>query len=75
MTVTYIITILTAILLSKTIEGVVRFSFLTNKAPESVGGEGVGITTISIALAYINLNRGVILGSNETVGGRAIIYI
>ncbi|KAG1427415.1 hypothetical protein G6F57_023257 [Rhizopus arrhizus] len=65
--------VLTSILLSKTVEGVVRFSFLTNETTESVGGESVGIATISVDITNVDLNGSVVLGSNETVGGRAKI--
>jgi hypothetical protein len=58
-------------LLSNTVKGIVRLSFLTEETTESISGEGVGGTTLSINIRNVNLNRGVVLGSDETVGGRA----
>jgi hypothetical protein len=62
---------LTAILLSETVKGVIRLGFLADEATESIGGEGVGETTFSIDITDVDLDRGVVLGSDETVGGRA----
>jgi hypothetical protein len=57
--------------LSKTVERIVRFSFLADETTEGIGGEGVGITTFSVDISNVDLDRGMILGSDETVGGRA----
>lgn len=60
-----------AILSSKTIKGVVRFRLPTDKAREDIGLEGTSVTTGSIDLTNVDLDRGVILGSDNTVSGRA----
>lgn len=62
----------TAILSSQTVNAVVSLGFATDETAESVGGEGARQTAVSTDIADVNLNRGVILGSNETVGGRAV---
>ena len=58
-------------MLSDTVKGIVRFSFLTDETTESISGETVGGTTLSINISNVDLNGSVILGSDETVGGRA----
>jgi hypothetical protein len=63
---------LTAIMGSEAVDRVVSFGFLTDKATESIGGERVGGTTFFIHVSNVKLDRGVVLGSDETVGGRAI---
>ena len=55
----------------ETVKGIVRLSFLTKETTESIGGERVGGTTLSINISNVDLNGSVILGSDETVGGRA----
>ena len=44
----------------------------TNKARKSKGGEVASVYTIGIQMANINLDRGVVLGSNKPIGGRAV---
>jgi hypothetical protein len=57
--------------LSETVKRVVRLGLLTDETAESIGGEGVGVTTLSINITNVNLDRRMVLGSDETVGGRA----
>jgi hypothetical protein len=57
--------------LSETVKRVVRLSLLTDETTESIGGEGVGETTFSIDITNVDLDRRMVLGSDETVGGRA----
>jgi hypothetical protein len=57
--------------LSETVKGVIRLGLLADEATESIGGEGVGETTFSIDITDVDLDGGVVLGSDETVGGRA----
>jgi hypothetical protein len=57
--------------LSETVKRVVRLGLLADETTESIGGEGVGETTFSIDITNVDLDRGVVLGSDETVGGRA----
>jgi hypothetical protein len=57
--------------LSETVKRVVRLGLLADETAESIGGEGVGETTFSIDITNVDLDRGVVLGSDETVGGRA----
>ena len=58
-------------MLRETVEGIVRLSFLTEETTESIGGESVLGTTFSVNVSNVDLDRGVVLGSDETVGGRA----
>jgi len=59
--------------LRETVKGIVRLSFLTEETTESIGGERVGGTALSINISNVDLNGSVILGSDETVGGRATL--
>ena len=60
-------------MLRETVKGIVRLSFLAKETTESIGGETVGGTTLSINISNVDLNGSVILGSDETVGGRATL--
>jgi hypothetical protein len=57
--------------LSETVKRVVRLGLLADETAESIGGEGVGVTTLSINITNIDLDRRMVLGSDETAGGRA----
>ena len=66
--------ILTTIISGQTVKGVIRLGFTTNETAESVGGVGTGQTTFSIDITNVDLDGSVVLGSDETVGGRAVIF-
>jgi hypothetical protein len=59
----------------KTVDGVVSFRFLADETTEGIGGEGVGGATFFIDISHVQLNGGMVLGSDETVGGRAIMKV
>jgi hypothetical protein len=58
--------------LRETVKGIVRLGFLTEETTESISGEAVGGTTLSINISNVDLNGSMVLGSDETVGGRAL---
>jgi hypothetical protein len=57
--------------LRETVKSIVRLGFLTEETTESIGAEAVGGTTLSINISNVDLNGSMILGGDETVGGRA----
>jgi hypothetical protein len=59
------------IMSGKAVDGVISFGFLANKTTESIGGEGVGGTAFFVHVSNIELDGSVVLGSDETVSGRA----
>ena len=66
--------ILTTVFSGQTVKGVIRLGFTTDETAESVGGIGAGQTTFSIDITNVDLDGSVVLGSDETVGGRAVIF-
>lgn len=60
---------LTAILGSETVDGVISFSFLAHKSTEGVGRERVGGTSFVVNIGNIELDAGMIFGSDQTVSG------
>lgn len=65
--------ILTAILGGKAVDRVVRLGLGANVAREGVGREGAGVATVGVNVANVDLDRGVILGTDQSVGGRATL--
>ena len=61
------------ILRAETVKGVIRFRLSTDKARHDIGLERSSHATAIIDISNVNLNRGVILGSNETTSGRATV--
>lgn len=62
---------LTAILSGKTVDGIISLGLLANETAKSIGSEAAGVATAGIDLTNVELDRGVILGSDQTVGGGA----
>lgn len=63
--------LLTTVLGGKAVDGVISLGLLADKTREGIGGEAAGVTTASINLTNVDLDRGVILGSDQTVCGGA----
>jgi len=61
-----------SLLLPETRESFVSLSLLTDESAESKGGVLTGVSTSGVDVANVDLNRAVVLGLNETVGGRAL---
>jgi hypothetical protein len=61
----------TAILSSQAVDRVVGLRLGTDKAREGIGSEGASVATLFVHITNVDLDRGVILGANEAVGGRA----
>ena len=63
--------ILTTILGGKAVDGVISLGLGTDVAREGIGGEGAGVATVLVNTANVDLDRGVVLGANKAVSGRA----
>jgi hypothetical protein len=50
----------------------IRLALGADKAGEGVGGELLGVDAILVQLANVDLDRGVVLGSDDAVGGGAV---
>ena len=61
----------TTILGGKAVDGVISLALGTNVAREGVGGERAGVTTVLINITNVELDRGVVLGTDQAVSGRA----
>lgn len=66
------ISTLTAILGSKTVDGVISLRLLADKTREGIGSEATSVATAGIDITNVDLDRGVILGSDQTVCGGAL---
>jgi hypothetical protein len=62
----------TSILGGKTVERVISLGLSTDEAREGVGGEGTGVAAVLVNIANVDLDRGVVLGTDKAVSGRAI---
>lgn len=62
---------LTAVLSGQTVDAVISFSVATNETAKSIGTEAASAATFSVDIGNVDLDRGVVLGSDEAVGGRA----
>lgn len=58
--------------LSKAVEGVIALATGTDKAAESVGLILTSVATVFVDLPDGNLNRGVVVGLDDAVGGTAL---
>ena len=63
--------ILTTILGSKTVDGIISLRLLADETRKSIGGEATGVTTAGIDLTDVDLDGSVVLGSDQTVSGGA----
>lgn len=61
-----------AVLGAETVKGVIRLGLSTNESREDVGLGGTGNTARLIDISNVDLDGSVVLGSDETAGGRAI---
>lgn len=66
---------LTAVLSCQAVNRIVSFSFTAHVARKGIGTEAVGQATVFVDVSNIDLDRGMILGSDQAVGGRAFFYI
>lgn len=64
---------LTAILGGKAVDRVIGLGLGADVAREGVGLEGAGVATVLVNVANVDLDRGVILGTDQSVGGRATL--
>lgn len=61
-----------AVLLGKAVEGVVGLAAGTDEAAESVGLALAGVAAVLVNLANGELDRGVVVGLDDAVGGAAL---
>lgn len=54
------------------VEGIIRVTLLTEGTAESVGDVGTGHLALLIDFGNVDLDRSVILGDDQSVGGRAL---
>jgi hypothetical protein len=55
----------------KTVDRIISLGLLANETAKGIGREAAGIATAGINITNIDLDRGVVLGSDQTVGGGA----
>lgn len=61
----------TAILGSQAVERVISLRLGTEEAREGIGLEGTGVATVLVNITNVDLDSGVVLGTDEAVSGRA----
>lgn len=54
---------------SESVQSFVSSSFLSDESTQSVGSEFAVVVSFSVDVTNVDLNRGVILGGDELVGG------